>query len=78
MTLSDYFDAPTIGMMRAVLEEAWSSLDSPARGVLKKTDLATCILVAAGNGERDPAKLRLIALRWLLDKKSGETKSPMI
>ncbi len=61
-SLRSYFDDATIRLMRDALEETWSLLQPQQRQTIQRTDLATRILVAAGNGERDPKRLRAQAL----------------
>ena len=62
-TLRTYFDAETVAMLRSVLEESWSRLQPHQQRATQKTELATRILMAAGNGERDPSRLRARALQ---------------
>jgi hypothetical protein len=56
------FDPETIKLLRAVLDDAWSSLTPERQQTIQKEDLADRILLAAAAGERDPAQLRRRAL----------------
>ena len=61
-TTSAYYDAETIAVMKAVLEDSWASLQPDQQRASLKTDLAQRILAAAAKGERDPTRLREEAL----------------
>jgi hypothetical protein len=56
------FDPETIEMLRKVLDEAWDALSPSGKQTTLKTELAERILAAAGLGDRDPKRLRSIAL----------------
>jgi len=56
------YDPETITIMKGVLEDAWSQISVEEQRRITKTDVATRILNAAANGERDPALLRERAL----------------
>jgi hypothetical protein len=51
-----------IKLMRSALDEAAIILPEAERTSAMKTKLASRILAAAANGERDPNKLRIAAL----------------
>ena len=53
----------TVELLRNVLEEAWSSLPPRQQMGARRSDMAAAILHAAAKGERDPAKLRKLAVR---------------
>jgi len=61
------FDLETTEMMRTVLDEAWDALPASRRQTVLKTELAGRILLAAKLGERDPDRLRTIALMRPMD-----------
>lgn len=61
-TMGANFEPETIELMRKVLDEAWEGLPPTRRQAALKTDLAVRILSAAGHGERDPDRLRAVAL----------------
>ena len=56
------FDPETIALLRAVLDEAWDSLNAQEQAQSSKTLLAERILHLAATGERDPVRLRVAAL----------------
>lgn len=56
------FDPKTITLLKKVLAEAERSLPMPRRSSEVRVKLATGILKAAANGERDPARLRAAGL----------------
>ena len=56
------FDPETIELMKSVLDAAWASLPAEQQANISQTALAERILRAAGQGERDPARLRAHAL----------------
>jgi hypothetical protein len=55
------FDAGTIELLRAVLDDAWSYLPAGQTYVTRSL-LAERILKAARDGERDPIRLRTRAI----------------
>ena len=57
-----HFDPETIALLKEVLEKAWNALPASRKRTVQKTELAERILAAAGRGERDPDRLRVIAL----------------
>jgi hypothetical protein len=57
-----HFDPETIELLKEVLEKAWNALPASRKRTVQKTELAERILAAAGRGERDPDRLRVIAL----------------
>jgi hypothetical protein len=54
------FDPRTINALRQILDEAWEAL--PEHRKLDKSEMAKRILKCAGEGERDPTRLRAAAL----------------
>ena len=62
MTKGTAFDPKTITLLKKVLAEAERSLPMPRRSSEVRVKLATGILKAAANGERDPARLRAAGL----------------
>jgi hypothetical protein len=56
------FDPATIDLMRSVLDAAWASLLPEQQARVSRTFLAERILRAAARGERDPSRLRAMAL----------------
>jgi hypothetical protein len=61
------FDPDTIQLLRAVLDEAWNALPASRQQTVLKTELAERILAAASLGERDPDRLRAVALMRPMD-----------
>ena len=57
-----HFDPETISLLRAALDDAWSSLPPELRATTLKTTLAERILQFAAKGERDRERLRDLAL----------------
>jgi hypothetical protein len=57
-----FFDPETIKLLRTVLDEAWDALSPSRKQTVLKTELAERILASAALGERDPRRLRAIAL----------------
>ena len=61
------YDPETIALMTSVLEAAWQ--EAQARDLAKAPDdatramMASVILASVANGERDPLRLRNLALR---------------
>ena len=62
------FDPETIELLRMILDQAWDSLSPSRQQTVLKTDLAGRMLAAAALGERDPDRLRAIALMNPMDK----------
>lgn len=57
-----YFDPETIALLRTTLDRAWESLPPNRKSELSRSLLAERILKAAALGERDPERLRVLAL----------------
>ncbi len=57
-----YFDLDTVALLKQTLDDAWSSLQPEQQAKMQKTVLAERILESAANGERDPERLREVAL----------------
>ncbi len=64
MSLSEgiHYEPETIALLRAVLDEVWDSLSAKTQASTSKTALAQRILREAAEGERDPLRLRAVAL----------------
>jgi hypothetical protein len=60
-----HFDAQTIALLRAALDEAWDRLAPKLQATMLKTTLAERILQSAAEGERNRERLREAALRDL-------------
>jgi hypothetical protein len=60
-----HFDAQTIALLRAALDEAWDRLSPKLQATMLKTTLAERILQSAAEGERNRERLREAALRDL-------------
>ena len=56
-----FYDPNTVAMLREVLDDAWSRLPAGQTSV-NRSMLAGRILEAAKAGERNPAKLRALAI----------------
>jgi transposase-like protein len=56
------FDPNTVTLLKEVLVQAEGALPVQKRSPEVRVKLATCILKAAAEGERDPARLRKAAL----------------
>jgi len=56
------FHPELIELMRAVLEDATSTLPEAKRTSTMKAEIASRILGCAANGERDPIKLKMAAM----------------
>ncbi len=66
------YDAETLVMLTRVFDAAWSDAqgmvgNNPLDAVEMRSTLAMRILAAANDGERDPVRLKLIALRGIGD-----------
>jgi hypothetical protein len=70
------FQPDEIKVMRSVLDEAAIILPEAERTSAMKDRLASRILAAAANGERDPNKLRIAALLAEDDVAAIVTKPP--
>lgn len=60
------FDPETLKLLRDILDDAWMSLDEKERAATNKTALAERLLKIAAKGERDPVRLRIGALTWVV------------
>jgi hypothetical protein len=56
------FDPETLNVLRSTLDETWASLRPEERARSSKTMLAVRIIEIAAAGERDPVRLRNLAL----------------
>jgi hypothetical protein len=61
------FDPDTIALMRTCLDDAWAELSPLIQARTMKSVLAQRILQAVAAGERDPVRLRTIALLHALN-----------
>jgi hypothetical protein len=62
------YDPETLDMLIRVFDEAWAAtqaklVNRPSDANALRSALAKVIIAAADKGERDPARLKLIALR---------------
>jgi hypothetical protein len=57
-----YFDRETVDMLRTTLDRAWASIPPAQQASMSRSVLAERILKAAAEGERDPDRLRTLAL----------------
>ena len=60
-----HFDAQSIALLKAALDEAWDRLAPKLQATMLKTTLAERILKSAAAGERNRERLREAALRDL-------------
>ncbi len=70
-TEDQFFDPETINLMRTALENAWEQLEHDMQQRTSKVALAERILRAASDGERDPARLRAVALTAMVQGSSA-------
>jgi len=61
------FAPETIELLQKVLDEAWDALSESRQQKIVKAEVAERILTAAGLGERDPERLKAIALMRPMD-----------
>jgi hypothetical protein len=64
-----YFDPHTVALLRTTLDRAWASLPLGQQAMTSRSILAERILRAAAQGERDPDRLRVLALTDRADLK---------
>jgi hypothetical protein len=64
-----YFDPDTIALLRTTLDHVWAGLPPTRRALTSQSVLAERILRAASRGERNPERLRAIALSERADLK---------
>jgi hypothetical protein len=68
------YDAETIALLRAMLEEAWASLRAHEKVGSSKILLASHILELASRGERNPIRLSTYALvKYEMSKSEAST-----
>ena len=70
------YDPDTLRVLKLAFDEAWIDVQSalgvkPLEPELLKTKLARRIMAAADKGERDPKRLKLIALQALGAHETG-------
>jgi hypothetical protein len=65
------FDHETILIMKSSLDAAWDQLGSVEQAKTTKSVLASRILRAAAQGERDPVRLRTYALLHVVPPSIG-------
>jgi hypothetical protein len=65
------FDHETILIMKSSLDAAWEQLGSVEQAKTSKSVLASRILRAAAQGERDPVRLRTYALLHVVPPSIG-------
>jgi hypothetical protein len=63
------FDPEILALLRTTLDHAWDSLPAREQAVTSRSILAGRILKAAAEGERDPERLRALALLDCADLK---------
>jgi hypothetical protein len=56
------YDAATIDLLTAVLDETWAKLSQQQQAEIPRSRITEQLLKAAADGERDPDALRLRAL----------------
>jgi hypothetical protein len=72
------YDADTVALLRATLEEAWASLRAHEKAGSSKTLLASHILELASRGERNPIRLRTYALvKYEMSRSEGASSAKM-
>ena len=59
------YDPIALEVMRVALDEAWRCVPERERTRHRHSDMASRLLKAAGEGERDPKKLKEVALGQL-------------
>jgi hypothetical protein len=69
------FDPETIQLLEIILEQAWALLSPEQQRTALKADLARRILAVAGRGERNPDRLRAVALMRPLEKQRKRRRS---
>ena len=62
----EYLDPETLSMLRETLDDAWDCPRPDQKAFMLKTELATRILDAAADGERNRERLSNAALRGLV------------
>jgi hypothetical protein len=76
--LEGAFEADTLRLLRAVLDEAWDALTPEQRSDTFKSDMALRILRLAQQGERDPARLRIAAMLRVAPADAAEKRAPVL
>jgi hypothetical protein len=66
------YDAATIDLLGAVLDETWAKLSQLQQAEVPRTRIAEHLLKAAADGERDPDALRLRALEAVVSEAPRE------
>ena len=66
-----HFDAQTIALLKAALDDAWDRLPPKLQATMLKTTLAERILKSAAEGERNRERLRESALGDLAAQQKG-------
>lgn len=56
------YDPETVAILQSALEDAWHALSPSRKTQMTKSEIALRILKCASGGERDPAKLRAVAV----------------
>ena len=65
------FDPETIQLLEIILEQAWATLSPSQQRTALKSDLARRVLSAASRGERNPDRLRAVALMRPMERSGG-------
>jgi hypothetical protein len=66
-TIGAVFQPELIELMRAVLDDATAALPEAKRTSAMKAEIASQILACAAKGERNPAALKMAALRAVVE-----------
>jgi hypothetical protein len=56
------YDPETVGLLRMILDQAWTALLPDQRARMTKSDMAERMLRLVAQGERDPVRLRARAV----------------
>ena len=59
---ANYFDPETVSLLRAALDDAWARVRPELREAISQSILAEALLKSAATGERNPERLRDVAL----------------
>ena len=65
------FDPETVEILKRSLDDAWSQLTPDQRAQMSRSAMAERILKAAANGERDPIRLRTVAMVSIVPPAAG-------
>jgi hypothetical protein len=65
-----HYDPETLVLLRKVLDDAWAVLPQGSKSETVKSEIAQHILKQAGDGIRDPARLRASALACVVGERT--------